>query len=238
MARKPRRKKPMTIEVAQVLALVGELAPAKSAEVAKRLGADQLLLRTELMALERQGKVHRTGQTRGTRWFLGAGAGGPPVAGDDDLPPEAGSTPAKRRRGPKEKKLDPYRDQLGRVPDAEVSKLAGVSQRTVQNYRKRHQIAGFGVTGAPAPVSAEKAPKAPKAGIAAPAPVAEAKAPKEKKTADAAPATGFVWRVEWKTAKGTETGYVVGGSVVDAGGVASARTTGEIISLSLVGRVL
>lgn len=234
MARKSRQKKPVVIDAERVLAMVSELQPAKSADVAKRMGADQLLLRNELMALERLGKVHRTGQTRGTRWYVGPGSGARPAT-DEALPPEAGAPAAapKARRGPKEQKLDDFRDQLGKVPDADIAKQAGVSQRTVQNYRKRHKIMGFGVEAAATvrPVKVEKAARA------EPAPKAE-KSPRVAKADAKTAAGGFVWRVEWRAKAGTESGYVVAASVVEAGAAAAARVSGEVVGLALVGRLV
>jgi uncharacterized Zn finger protein len=55
-------------------ALVDALAEcecAKSQELAARVGAPVLEVRQELLELERLGIVYRTGQTRGTRWWLG-----------------------------------------------------------------------------------------------------------------------------------------------------------------------
>lgn len=54
--------------------LVDELArveSAKSKELARSLGAEMLDVRNELLELEKMGIVYRTGQTRGTRWWLG-----------------------------------------------------------------------------------------------------------------------------------------------------------------------
>ena len=44
---------------------------AKSKELADRVKADILEVRQELLELEKLGIVYRTGQTRGTRWWLG-----------------------------------------------------------------------------------------------------------------------------------------------------------------------
>lgn len=55
-------------------ALVDALAEvdcANSKELAVRIGAPVLDVRQELLELERLGIVYRTGQTRGTRWWLG-----------------------------------------------------------------------------------------------------------------------------------------------------------------------
>ena len=48
------------------------------------------------------------------------------------------ATPAAPRK--RKSKLDPYQDLLGKVPDAEVAAMAGVSSENVRAYRKRHSI--------------------------------------------------------------------------------------------------
>jgi len=44
---------------------------AKSRELANKLDCDVTTVREHLVELERFGIVYRTGQTRGTRWWLG-----------------------------------------------------------------------------------------------------------------------------------------------------------------------
>ncbi|MFT4625122.1 MAG: putative Zn finger protein [Myxococcota bacterium] len=51
--------------------LLAELSSAKSSELADRMAVDKLIVRNELIALEKLGIVFRTGATRGTRWHLG-----------------------------------------------------------------------------------------------------------------------------------------------------------------------
>lgn len=51
--------------------LLAELENAKSKELAARLSLPVLVVRQELLDLEKLGIVYRTGQTRGTRWWLG-----------------------------------------------------------------------------------------------------------------------------------------------------------------------
>ena len=45
--------------------------PSGSNDLAKRLELPVLLIRNELVKLERHGIVYRTGHTRGTLWWLG-----------------------------------------------------------------------------------------------------------------------------------------------------------------------
>ncbi len=51
-------------------------------------------------------------------------------------------TVKKKKRSPSRRKsrLDPYFDQLGRVPDAEIAAKAGVTPENVRAYRARHGI--------------------------------------------------------------------------------------------------
>lgn len=54
-----------------VVDALAALSGAKSKELAQRVGAPVLDVRQELLELEKLGIVYRTGQTRGTRWWLG-----------------------------------------------------------------------------------------------------------------------------------------------------------------------
>ncbi len=60
--------------------------------------------------------------------------------------------PPKSRPGSKDYLLAPVFHMLGKVPDREIAKMAGVSMRTVANYRSRHKIPGFrGIYNKPRP---------------------------------------------------------------------------------------
>jgi hypothetical protein len=75
------------------------------------------------------------------------------VSSDDDLPPEPGEDPehqaaidrARRsiRAGSKDSLIARHVDLLGRRPDADVAKLAGVSVRTIASFRARHGVPGY-----------------------------------------------------------------------------------------------
>lgn len=56
-------------------------------------------------------------------------------AADDDAPPP--------RPGSKDERIVPFHGLLGRVPDAEIARRAGVSVRTIASYRARHDIDGY-----------------------------------------------------------------------------------------------
>lgn len=94
--------------------------------------------------------------------------------------PPAKAGPAEERtfRG-RRSALDPYRHQLGTVPDSEIARLAGVTAENVRTYRQRRLISPawqVADTAAPAPAPAVGARPAPKAPVAtkaarAPAPV-------------------------------------------------------------------
>jgi len=55
------------------------------------------------------------------------------------LPPEAGDS----RPGSKDQLIEPYRNELGQVPDSDIAEKAGVSVRTIASYRSRNQIPGY-----------------------------------------------------------------------------------------------
>ncbi|MBA2320922.1 MAG: hypothetical protein H0V89_07195 [Deltaproteobacteria bacterium] len=55
----------------RVVNVLAELGSAKSKQIADRIDQEPLIVRAELIELERLGIVYRTGQTRGTRWWLG-----------------------------------------------------------------------------------------------------------------------------------------------------------------------
>lgn len=50
---------------------------------------------------------------------------------------------ARTRPGSKDALIEKYFDKLGRIPDAEVAKLTGVSVRTIASYRSRNGIDGY-----------------------------------------------------------------------------------------------
>ncbi|MFT5458209.1 MAG: hypothetical protein ACI9K2_004714, partial [Myxococcota bacterium] len=76
--------------------------------------------------------LKRTGKTRRPR-------GATPEA----LPPEPEEAAQDSRAGSKSHLVEAYGHMLGKVPDAEVAKLAKVSTRTVAAYRARHKIVGY-----------------------------------------------------------------------------------------------
>jgi uncharacterized Zn finger protein len=55
----------------RVVNVLAELGSAKSKDIADKIDQEPLVVRAELIELERLGIVYRTGQTRGTRWWLG-----------------------------------------------------------------------------------------------------------------------------------------------------------------------
>jgi uncharacterized Zn finger protein len=62
----------------RVVNLLANRECAKSRELAKELEVSPQEIRAELLSLEKQGLVYRTGQTRGTRWWLSIPAPPPP----------------------------------------------------------------------------------------------------------------------------------------------------------------
>lgn len=88
-----------------------------------------------------------------------ASGGGKPAAstpqGAPAAPASASAAPAKRRKPRRRKsKLDPFVDLLGKVPDAEVAELAGVTSENVRAFRRRHSIDAGWRSAGPAPVPA------------------------------------------------------------------------------------
>lgn len=63
-----RQPEPLTEELVNRLS---EVDCARSQDLADQIGASVLEVRQELIELERLGIVYRTGNTRGTRWWLG-----------------------------------------------------------------------------------------------------------------------------------------------------------------------
>lgn len=50
---------------------LAEFESAKTSQLAEKLGVKKIKVRNALVELEKLGIVYRTGQTRGTRWWLG-----------------------------------------------------------------------------------------------------------------------------------------------------------------------
>ncbi len=64
--------KPTTPGITELLVdMLATMESAKSKELAARLDVPMIDIRSELLELEKLGIVYRTGQTRGTRWWLG-----------------------------------------------------------------------------------------------------------------------------------------------------------------------
>jgi hypothetical protein len=95
-------------------------------------------------------------------------------------------------------KIDPFRDQVGTVPDRIIAERAGVTLNAVRNYRAKHAISASGrgrprkavaaaiAAAAPPTIAPKAAPPAPKAAPAA--------AP-----AKSAPGTGLAWLVTFSS---------------------------------------
>jgi hypothetical protein len=204
----------------RVTALLEEAPGAKTSDLAERVGLGQLQIRNVLMQLERDGMVYRTGQTRGTRWYLGDRASAPSNGAEEALPPEAGEdTP---RRGPKERVLDEHRELLGQLPDADVAERTGVSVRTIASYRKKTNIAGYsgprrrggaGAEGGPRGAGASRGPSG----------------------------AGSAWRVDIKVRAESVVRYVFAPSLVEAARTATNGASslgGEVVGIGWVGETL
>ena len=219
----------------RVLQLLQETPGVKTSDLAERLGVSQLHIRNELMSLEQKGAVSRSGQTRGTRWYLGKTA--PEVtseasrtaAPDTIHTPIAVATPstpaeaaADVRRGPKEKVLDENRSLLGTLPDAEVAARTGVSVRTIAGYRKKYGIAGY--TG---PRRRGQRMSDELTGL-----------PDE--TAQPTPPKG-AWRIEIRSRQQVQVRYALAQDLVEAARAASRDATargGQVLSIAFAGELL
>ncbi|MCB9759041.1 MAG: hypothetical protein H6739_04310 [Alphaproteobacteria bacterium] len=99
--------------------------------------------------------------------------------------PEKAAKPAPRKS---RSKIAPFIDELGKIPDADIARKAGVSVNAVRNYRFRK-----GISAAPRPAAAKpEAPAKAEAPKAVAAPKVEApkvEAPKAEAPAPAAPAS-------------------------------------------------
>jgi len=146
------------------------------------------------------------------------------AAKSDAAPAKAAKPKAKAKRRSKKtrrrkSKLDPYRKELGVLPDKEIAEKAGTSAENVRAYRKRHGIAAqwraesaAAPAPAPAPAKAAKAPKAaPKA------------APARKSSRKAGPPRAWAFRVT-AAVGGAQKEYVTfGADVVEAAQLARQR---------------
>lgn len=131
-------------------------------------------------------------------------------------PAEANAAPSSEKarsfRGRKSK-VAAYADMLGKVPDSEIAKLAGVTQENVRTYRMRRSIdatraAAAEHTAATAPVASE--------GSARPAP-----------TRTTTASSGLVFSVQIETEKGVRTYAVVAGDIAEAAKSALGRAAAK-----------
>ena len=125
--------------------------------------------------------------------------------------------PRKKRRS----KLDPYLNQVGKVPDREIADKAGVSPDAVRMFRQRHKIPSYraylktqGSTPRPAPI---------------PAP---AKSPKKAAGGQRA------FLLTLKSAKKESEWVILASDIIDAASQAEASGQGEVVALRYLGEVL
>jgi hypothetical protein len=127
----------------------------------------------------------------------------------------------RRKRG---SKLDPYREQIGKIADREIATLAGVSADAVRMFRQRHKI--------PSLRAYRKTLGDPVQGAAQGRPAASiAQAPM-------APRSRRAFLLRLKGAK-TETEWVIlASNIVDAAAQAEGANRGEVLSLRYLGDLL
>ncbi|MCB9680898.1 MAG: hypothetical protein H6733_05440 [Alphaproteobacteria bacterium] len=173
-----------------------------------------------------------------------------------DLPPA--------RAGSKDARLLAHADLLGKVPDGEVARLAGVSIRTVASYRARHHIPGYAgprrARGARGPrrsrldtfsdllgavpdrVVAERAGVSlnavrnyrVKRGIPA---LGRPMSPATSGAAGLGAGTS-AWQITWRLGGAVRTGVVLSGDLHEAVARAEAAERGDVVGVVLAGVVL
>jgi predicted transcriptional regulator len=74
-----------------------------------------------------------------------AGGHAPVPAAPPATDPAMTTAPSPRRYGPRSA-IEAHASKLGKVPDAEIAAMAGISPDAVKMYRKRHGIARFGAS--------------------------------------------------------------------------------------------
>lgn len=205
----------------RIIALLQDTPGAKTSDLAERLGIGQLQIRNELMQLEARGEVSRTGQTRGTRWYLGSTPAATTAAAPTKQSRESSD---EGRRGPKERVLDENRQMLGQLPDADVAERTGVSVRTIAAYRKKHGIPGY------------SGPRR-RAGAEPVEVVSTVPVPKIAATRGASGA----WRIEIRVRSENIVRYAFAVNLVDAARTAASGASslgGEVVGIAWLGEAL
>lgn len=132
-----------------------------------------------------------------------------------------GSKPFRGRRSA----LDAYTHQLGKVPDAEIARLAGVTAENVRTYRRRRNIAAEwqGADGMPGPAVAEApVPARVQGTVVSHVPQTPSEAPLPKRSG-AATATGTAYVVSVETTDGPRTYAVIAEDIASAAREAAGR---------------
>lgn len=125
----------------------------------------------------------------------------------------------RRPRRSRRSKIDPYRDQVGKVPDSEIAVMAEVTPEAVRMYRRKHDI--------PASWRDEAAP--------APAP-APASAPAPAPAVIAAGSQGYAVSV---TNNGeTQEHIIIASDIAEAAQQAVARAEGTVTAVRFLGPAL
>jgi hypothetical protein len=141
-----------------------------------------------------------------------------------------------------DKALAAYKDQIGRVPDAEIAQKAGVSRSAVSAWRQKNKVSASGRpgrrkgSGAAATVAAAAAAAAPaRAPSATPAPARAARAPEGGSHTGG----GYSWRVTASKGNDTRTFGLLAGDPVEAAQRAVSGLKGWTIrGIELVGEAL
>lgn len=213
--KKARRKRATSASAPSEVNGLEVRAGTKDADIARY--KDELGVEPDHVIAERAGVSARTvASFRRRHGIKGRRGRGP--SRSSDLPPEKATKKARKKPGRKSR-IDPYADQLGSRPDAEIAELAGVSTNAVAAYRRRRGVAAH------RDVKREQQAAAP-ATRAAPA---AAPAPRKRATSG-----GQVYRV---TRSSGGDAFVIADSLVAAAQAVEGRkgVTGVVFAGALLG---
>lgn len=194
----------------------------KDAEIAKH--KELLGVEPDHVIAEKAGVSARTvASFRRRHGIKGRRGRGP--ARSEDLPPEKSTAKKERKKPGRKSRIDPFADQLGTRPDAEIAELAGVSTNAVAAYRRRRGVTAHRDAQREVPEVAAAAPEAP-APAAAPAPKATPR--------PAAPTSGGqVYRV---SISGAADAFVLADSLVAAAQAVEGRK--GVVGVAFAGSLL
>ncbi|MEL6343861.1 MAG: hypothetical protein AAFV53_12060 [Myxococcota bacterium] len=222
---KPRRRR------SKIDAFRDEVGKIPDAIIAEKAGVSvegvRMYRRRHDIALEPSARRRRGSRKRTEDTEVAA-----PVAAEVIATPAADAPAEKRTKRPRRSKIDPFRDEVGQVPDSEIAVMAEVTPEAVRMYRRKHNIpATWRDTGADSADVSED--------TASPAPVVESQpAPVRMTNADL---QGYAVSIIHKGK--TQEHIVLAGNIAEAAGravaaISAGQTTGEIGAIRHLGPAL